>query len=82
MSSMTKGLPVTGVGIDSRPMCHGTMSDSRVAASDREVASADVGEDSNVSVAGEEDPGAAVELIDPITHAPDAWCPWPGERSA
>lgn len=39
-------------------------------------------DDFNSSVAGEEDPGAALDLIDPMSDAPDAWCPWPRERSA
>lgn len=79
---MTTVLPLIGRGITSGRPCHDIESDSRVATSDREVAGGDGGEDSNVSVTGEEDPGAALDLIDPRTDASDAWCPWPREPSA
>ena len=40
-------------------------------------------DDFNASVAGEEDPGASLDLIAPApTDAPAAWCPWPRERAS
>lgn len=40
-----------------------------------------VGED-NMSIVGEEDPGAALDLLRPATQGPEAYCPWPRESSA
>lgn len=82
MIPITTVLPVVGLGIDSRWMCDSTMPNSRGAASACEVSDTERREDSNVSVAGEEDPGAALDLIAPSTDAPGACCPWPSERSA
>jgi len=41
-------------------------------------------DDSNSSVAGEEDPGAALDVLGPAAAAwpAEGWCPWPKERSA
>lgn len=79
---MTTVLPVIGRDIRSERTRHGIESDSRVGPRDREEAGTQGGEDSNLSVAGEKDPGAVLDLIGPGIHAPDAWCLWPRERSA
>jgi hypothetical protein len=39
-------------------------------------------DESNASVAGEEDPGAALDLLDTGAASPAGWCPWPQQRSA
>jgi hypothetical protein len=40
-------------------------------------------DDPNSSVAGEEDPGAALDMLGPATAWPvQGWCLWPKERSA
>lgn len=40
-----------------------------------------VGQD-NMSILGEEDPGAALDLLRPAAEGPEAYCPWPRESSA
>jgi hypothetical protein len=60
-----------------------TLEPDRLAAtSDHDAAGEGRGEDANFSVAGEEDPDAALDLVDPTTEGPEANCPWPRERSA
>lgn len=45
-------------------------------------------DDADSSVAGEEDPGAALDVVDVVDVVdsgpvrPGAWCPWPREPSA
>lgn len=79
---MTIVLPVMGRDIRSERTHRGIEPDSRAGLRDREEAGTHGGQDANVSVAGEEDPGAALDLIGPGIHAPDACCLGPRERSA
>jgi hypothetical protein len=40
-------------------------------------------DDPNSSVAGEEDPGAALDVLGPAAAWPaEGWCPWPKKSSA
>jgi hypothetical protein len=58
-------------------------SDLRKAPLNHAEAGAAGSDESNSSVAGEEDPGAALDVLDPAAAWPaEGWCPWPKERSA
>jgi hypothetical protein len=62
---------------------HATKSDGPVVASAGSVAKPDDVDDSDLSVAGEEDPGAALDMIGAGSDGPEAqWCPWPRDASA
>jgi hypothetical protein len=62
---------------------YGTMSDAVFAASECNSAYSDDADDSGLSVAGEEDPGAALDVIGSGTDRPEAQtCPWLKEASA
>jgi hypothetical protein len=74
---MTSVPPLTGRCETSTQTDPGIGSDGYVVANDHEVIGPDGNEDSNFSVAGEEDPGAALDLNGPSTNGTEAWCPWP-----
>lgn len=60
-----------------------TISDAIVVASECNLAHSDDVDGSNFSIAGEEDPGAALDVIGLGADGPEAqWCPWPREASA
>jgi hypothetical protein len=61
-------------------MDHATSFDGLVVANGGDVSDSDDVDDADLSVAGEEDPGAALDVIGPRTDEPGArWCPWPRE---
>lgn len=58
-------------------------SDGPAVAGGGDVTHSDDAEDSDLSVAGEEDRGAALDMTGPKTSEPGArWCPWPREACA
>jgi hypothetical protein len=81
---MTTAPTLNGSGIPAlRTTDRATHSDGLAVASEGDFANSDDVDDSDLSVAGEEDPGAALGVIGPGTDGPEArWCPWPREASA
>jgi hypothetical protein len=81
---MTTAPSLKGSGITSLPtMDHATKSDGLAATSDGEVAGSDDIAEADLSVPGDEGPGAALLLIGSGTDQPEArWSPWPREASA
>jgi hypothetical protein len=60
-----------------------TISEALIAVSKCSFEHSDDVDGSSLSVAGEEDPGAALDVIGSSADGPEAqWCPWPREASA
>jgi hypothetical protein len=80
---MTIALSLIGTGITSlRTTTQVIESGDPIADGDAKRVGSDDGYDSGWSVAGEEDPGAALDLVDREDDGTGASCPWPRERSA
>jgi hypothetical protein len=79
---MTNVLTLIDSGIAALRIDHTLEPDRLAATSEHETVGDGRGEDASSSVAGEEDPGAALDLVGPTTEGPEACCPWPRERSA
>jgi len=79
---MTTVLTLIDSSITAWRIDHALEPDRLAATSDHDAAGEGRGEDANLSVAGEEDPGAALDLVDPTTQGPEACSPRHRERSA
>jgi hypothetical protein len=90
---LENGIPLGEHASDSKStdgLSHSVASGTKIEASVRSrdlaatthLTSEQLAEDASFSVAGEEDPGAALDLVGPTTGGPEAWCTWPRERSA
>jgi hypothetical protein len=81
---MTTAPTLNGSGGTSlRTNDHATKSAGLIVASGGKAAKSDDVDDSDLSIAGEEDPGAALDMIGAGSDGPEAqWCPWPRDASA